>query len=107
MTLRGIAVSAALADNPSVMEKAHEAVGKVVEKAGEMFEETGAVGKQFTPEGAAGEEGRGTAVTASFRKLNMPRNEAPASSGRCCRRRAIPPSARQLPWLERCNPGLW
>jgi len=33
--------------------------GKVTEKVGEMFEETGAVGKQFTPQGAAGEGAEG------------------------------------------------
>ena len=39
----------------SVLEKAKEKVGEYVKKAGEVFQEDGAVGKQFTPEGAAGD----------------------------------------------------
>jgi hypothetical protein len=50
LSLSPCCAAAAPAAPPAVVRPA----GKVVEKAGEMFEETGAVGKQFTPHGAAG-----------------------------------------------------
>lgn len=38
----------------TVLEKAKEKVGEYVKAAGQVFEEDGAIGKQFTPEGKAG-----------------------------------------------------
>lgn len=51
------------------------AAGKVTEKVGEVFQEHGAVGKQFTPEGSAGECGpepdSGSEPNAAERRVGL------------------------------------
>eukprot|EP00884_Botryococcus_braunii_P013791 jgi/Botrbrau1/22412/Bobra.0091s0017.1 len=57
-------------EDKTVLEKAKEKVGEYVKKAGQVFEEDGAIGKQFTPEGHAGGTAQKTAESTGSESLD-------------------------------------